>query len=140
MFQRILVANDGSECAFKALRVAVDLAHRYGAELHQVSVEENLPHYAATVGEVLERQREDESYFAKVCEESTRIASTSGIRLTCHILAGHEVRTIVSFAEDNHFDLLVIGHKGHSNVWPFHMGSTASKIADHIKCTLLIVQ
>lgn len=54
--------------------------------------------------------------------------------------AGHEVGTIVSFAEGNHFDLLVIGHKGHSKIWPFHMGSTASKIADHAKCTLLIVQ
>ena len=140
MFRRILVANDGSDCAMKALEVAANLAKKYGAKLHQLSVEEHLPHYAATVGEVLERQREEESYFAKVAEESKQIASEAGLELTCHVLAGHEVDTIVKFAEEQRFDLLVIGHKGHSKVWRFHMGSTASKIADHVKCSLLVVQ
>ncbi|OGF53227.1 MAG: hypothetical protein A2Z21_09670 [Candidatus Fraserbacteria bacterium RBG_16_55_9] len=140
MFQKILIANDGSDCAFKALRAAVKLARRSGAELHQLSVEEHLPHYAATVGEVIEKQLEDQRYFEKVAEESKQIAADESVRLTCHILPGHEVETVVRFAEENHFDLLVIGHKGHSKIWPFHMGSTASKIADHVKCSLLIVQ
>jgi hypothetical protein len=33
-----------------------------------------------------------------------------------------------------------IGHKGHSRIWRFHMGSTAAKIAEHTRTTLLIVQ
>jgi nucleotide-binding universal stress UspA family protein len=53
MFKKILVGNDGSEGAKKALRVAIEMAKRYGAELHSISVEEDLPHYAAIVGEVL---------------------------------------------------------------------------------------
>lgn len=140
MFQRILVANDGSDCAYRALRVAIDLARRYGADLHQLSVEEHLPHYAATLGEVLEKQLEDQRYFEKVAEESERIATGEGLKLSCHILAGHEVEAIVRFAEEQQFDLLVIGHKGHSKIWRFHMGSTAAKIADHVKCSLLVIQ
>lgn len=140
MFQKILVANDGSENAFRALGVAVDLAQRYGAELHQLSVEEHLPHYAASLGEVIEAEREELDYFDDVAARSREIAEQGGVRLECHVVAGHEVETIVRFAEENHFDLLVIGHKGHSQIWRFHMGSTAAKIAEHARVSLLIVQ
>lgn len=140
MFRKILVANDGSENAFRALEIAVDLARRYGAELHQLSVEEHLPHYAASLGEVIEAQREELDYFDEVAERAQEIAARAGVQLECHIIAGHEVETIVRFAEENHFDLLVIGHKGHSKIWPFHMGSTAAKIADHARTHILIVQ
>ncbi|MBI3660932.1 universal stress protein [Candidatus Acetothermia bacterium] len=140
MFHRILVANDGSDYAVKALRVAVDLAQKYRAELHQLSVEEHLPHYAATVGEVLEKQLEEERYFERVAEESKQIADQADIKLMCYILPGHEVETIVRFAEEHKFDLLVIGHVGHSKIWRFRMGSTASRIADSVKCSLLVVQ
>ncbi|WP_447860626.1 universal stress protein [Nitrospira calida] len=43
---KILVALDGSDRANKALRVSVDLAKRSGADLHSISIEEDLPHYA----------------------------------------------------------------------------------------------
>ncbi len=140
MFHKILIANDGSENAFRALEVAVDLARRYGAELHQLSVEEHLPRYAASLGEVLEAQREELDYFDNVAEKAREIAMRAGVQLECHIIAGHEVETIVRFAEENRFDLVVIGHKGHSRIWPFHMGSTAAKIADHSRTHVLIVQ
>jgi len=51
MYQKILVALDGSEASRKALRAALALARAHGAGLHAVGVEEHLPHYAATVGE-----------------------------------------------------------------------------------------
>ena len=53
MFKKILVGYDGSDGAKKALKAGIDIAKHYGAELHSISVEEDLPHYAATVGEVL---------------------------------------------------------------------------------------
>ncbi len=140
MFQKILVANDGSENAFRALRVAVDLARRYGAELHQLSVEEHLPYYAASLGEVIEAEREELDYFDDVAAKAREIAEQARVRLECHVVAGHEVETIVRFTAENQFDLLVIGHKGHSKIWPFHMGSTAARIAEHVRTNILIVQ
>jgi nucleotide-binding universal stress UspA family protein len=38
MFKKILVANDGSDGAKKALNVAIDMAQKYNAELHSISV------------------------------------------------------------------------------------------------------
>jgi nucleotide-binding universal stress UspA family protein len=54
MFRKILVAHDGSEGAHKAMAVAIDLASRDGAELHLISVIEELPTNAATIDAVEE--------------------------------------------------------------------------------------
>ena len=52
MIRKILVANDGSDGARIAVEHAVELAAYCRAELHCLSVEEALPHYAATIDEV----------------------------------------------------------------------------------------
>ncbi len=74
MFKKILVGYDGSDGAKKALRTAIDIAKHYGAELHSISVEEDFPHYAATVGEVLEAKAEKNNYFRRMNEEVHQIA------------------------------------------------------------------
>lgn len=140
MFNKILVANDGSEGAKKGLQVAVDLAKRYGAELHQISVEEHLPHYAATVGEVIEAKQEAAEYFRKVIREAELLADVQGIRLTAHVLPGHEVETIITFAKDHGFDLLVIGFMGHSKIFGRIWGSTSQNLTKLAPCTVLVVK
>ena len=40
MFKKILIANDGSEGAARALSAAIKLAKEQEAELHMISVEE----------------------------------------------------------------------------------------------------
>ena len=55
MYNRILIANDGSEGAARALSVAISLAKQHEAELHMISVEE-LPRFPASVDEVVEEQ------------------------------------------------------------------------------------
>jgi len=140
MFSKILVANDGSEGAKKGLRMAVDLAKRYDAELHQISVEEHLPHYAATVGEVVEAKQEAAEYFRKVIREAEVIAQAQGLRLTAHVLPGHEVEAIVTFAKDHEFDLLVIGFMGHSKIFGRIWGSTSQNLGKLSPCTVLVVK
>jgi nucleotide-binding universal stress UspA family protein len=140
MFRKILVANDGSEGAKKAVQVAIDLAKRYEAELHEISVEEHLPHYAATVGEIIEAKQEALDYFRKVARETELAALARGVRLTSHVLPGHEVETIVTFAKDHGFDLLVIGFMGHSKIFGRIWGSTSQNLAKLSPCTVLVVK
>ena len=140
MFHKILVANDGSEGAKKAVQVAVDVAKQYVAELHQLSVEEHLPHYAATVGEVVEAKQEAAEYFRKVIKEAEFVALAQGVRLIAHVLPGHEVETIVTFAKDHGFDLLVIGFMGHSKVFGRIWASTSQTLAKLSACTVLVVK
>ena len=140
MFRKILVANDGSEGAKKAVRAAIDLAKRYQAELHELSVEEHLPHYAATVGEVLESKQEAADYFRKITAEAQQSAQVSGVTLHSHVMPGHEVETIVTFAKDHNFDLLVIGFMGHSKIFGRIWGSTSQNLTKLSPCTVLVVK
>ncbi len=140
MFRKILVANDGSEGAKKALQAAIDMAERYEAELHEISIEEHLPHYAATVGEVVEAKQEAADYYRKVTKEAEAAALAKGIRLTSHVVPGHEVETIVRFAKEQGFDLLVIGFMGHSRVFERIWGGTSQNLARLSPCSVLVVK
>jgi len=140
MFKKILVGNDGSEGAKKALKAGIDIANHYGAELHSISVEEDLPHYAATVGEVLEAKAEKNNYFKRINEEAQQMASREGVSLHACIIAGHEVQTIVDYAKDHHFDLVVIGFMGHSKIYDRVWGSTSQNIARLVPCTVMVVK
>ena len=140
MWRKILVGFDGSDGAKKAFSVAVKLAAQFGAELHSISVEEKLPHYAATVGEVLESKQEAANYFRKLIAEAQESARASGVTLHSHVMPGHEVETIVTFAKDHGFDLLVIGFMGHSKIFGRIWGSTSQNLAKLSPCTVLVVK
>src|SRR3989338_10434771 len=90
MWHKILIGFDGSDGAKKAFSVAVKLASQFGAELHSISIEEKLPHYAATVGEVLESKQEAANYFRKLIAEAQESASAAGVTLHSHVMPGHE--------------------------------------------------
>lgn len=140
MFQKILIANDGSAGAKLALRVAIDLAKKYGAALHSISVEEGVPHYAATIGEVEEYKREANGFFKKINDEAFEMAKNEGVEIKTKVLPGHEVETIVNYARDGEFDLLVIGFMGHSKIFGRVWGSTSQNLAKLAPCTVVVVK
>lgn len=141
MIRKILIANDGSEEAKKALRMATDLAKRYEAELHSIMVEERLPRHKATVvGGALRAEQDAAKYVRTGMIEAGLLTTASGIRLTSHVLPEHEAETIVAFAETHHFDLLVIGFMGHSKIFGEHWGSTSQNLTRLEPCSVLVVK
>jgi nucleotide-binding universal stress UspA family protein len=140
MFHKILVAIDGSEGANKALRAAIDVAKHYEADLHSISIEEHLPHYAATVGEVVEAKQEAADYFRRVIRDAESAAVAHGVRLTAHVTPGHEVEAIVQFVKDRGFDLLVIGFMGHSRIYERIWGGTSQNLTRLAPCSVLVVK
>ena len=140
MFRKILLANDGSEGARKALQAAIELTARYGAELHSISVEEDLPRYVATVGEFEEVKRQKDAYFEQLNNEALAQAQAIGVTLTPHVVAGHEVESIVNFCKEGGFDLLVVGFMGHSRIFERIWGSTSQTLTRIAPCSVLVVK
>ena len=140
MFRKILVAIDGSEGATKALRAAIEMAKHCEAELHSISIEEHLPHYAATVGEVVEAKQEAADYFRRVVKAAEESAIASGVHLQTHVMPGHEVEAIVQFAKDHGHDLLIIGFMGHSRIFERIWGGTSQNLTRLAPCSVLVIK
>jgi len=139
MFKRILAAVDGSEPSWRAFDVALDLASKYGGTLHALTVEENLPHYAATVGEVDEERAEENGKASKMKQLAENRAKGLGVELHFKALPGHEVKTILEYTSQGKFDLLVVGRVGHSGIFMKHTGSTSTMLTFHSPCSVLVV-
>src|SRR5579859_3048248 len=112
MHEVIVAAVDGSAGGYAAVVEAAELARRFGAELIGLSVEEGLPRYAATMGEVDGFMEEKDRYFERVGERAAAIAAEHGARLRHEVRVGHAAEQIVRFAEEAGADLVVMGYKG----------------------------
>ena len=140
MFEKILVAIDGSEGSKKALASAIAIAKKFQAELQSISVKEHPSHYSATVGEVMEDPEEGDKFFADVAEEALDWAEKEGVELQCEVRSGHEVQTIIEFVRQGHFDLLVVGFMGHSRVFDRFWGGTSQNLTRIAPCSVLVVK
>jgi nucleotide-binding universal stress UspA family protein len=139
MYEKIVIANDGSEGAARALSAAIRLAKTHDAELHMISVEE-LPQFPASVDEVVEEKSEANHYYASVVGRAKAQAQAQGIQLATHVMPGHAVKTIVEFVERERADLLVIGYMGHSALYNRIIGSTTDRLVELAPCAVLVVK
>jgi nucleotide-binding universal stress UspA family protein len=140
MFRKIAIAHDGSEGARKAFDCAVELAVSFHAELHMISVEENLPQHAQTMLEVNDAKETEDSYFGQLAILCRARAAVRGITLECTVRAGHEVETVVNFVREGRFDLLVVGFMGHSRVFDRVWGGPSQNLTRIAPCSILVVK
>lgn len=139
MYRKILVGNDGSEGAFKALDAAIQLTRRLRAELHMISVEE-LPRFPTTVDEVIEERAEADHRFADVIRRARALAKAKRVRIETHVVPGHPVAGVVEFVHSQGIDLLVVGFMGHSQLYNRLIGSTTDRLVELVPCTVLVVK
>ena len=140
MFQSIVVGIDGSEGASRALDGALELASLTGGDVHVIAVEEHLPAYAATVGEVDEEVRFENGYFRRVESDALRRAAARSVTLTFDVMRGHAADQLVRAAVARQADLLVVGHTGHSRLHVLVLGSTADRVVEHAPCPVLVIR
>lgn len=137
MYRKVLVAYDGSPHARKALAAGLELAQCCGCELHAVAVA-NLPDYAGTVSEVDDMVTRARDFYQKELEEAARRAAWKNIELHTHLAFGHIGETIVRFAREHNFDLIVVGSHGWSAIQRLVMGSVSSYVVRHAPCAVLV--
>jgi len=139
MPETILLGLDGSPGSFNALAQAIELAKRFGAELHTISVEE-MPRLAETIGEVVEEKDLEDHRFGEAVAKARQMARENGLEIRPHVIIGHEVKTIVEFLRAHGFDLLVLGFMGHSALYDRVMGSTCQSLVRLAPCSVLVVK
>jgi len=122
MFQRILIAWDGSRPAHRALDIGIDLARHYEAEVVAVSIAHS-PGHAETEADRLESVEAARLYltdtFGRVRDRADRI----GVPLEQVVIeSDHPAEDLLRYAHDHGFDLIVAGH---------HRGSRSGRLLLH---------
>jgi nucleotide-binding universal stress UspA family protein len=138
-FRSILVAVDGSEHAFDAVRVAARLAAALSAKItlmtayHAPSDALGEPNYSRALGEALSEAQ-------GVLEEACRVAlNAGGPEPRVEWLAGQPADTIVEAARAGDYDLVVVGTQGRGRLGTVLLGSVSSAVAAHAGRPVLIV-
>jgi nucleotide-binding universal stress UspA family protein len=138
MFRKILVAYDGSAPAHKAYEVALDMASKYGAEIHVVSVARP-PEFAEDVETeaALESARE---HFGKQFAELESQAARLGLKPHLRVVTGHPAEQIVRAAEQYEIELIVLGHRGHGVFERWLLGSVSRAIIAYAHCAVMVLR
>lgn len=139
MFNKILLAYDGSDGARFALEKVVEIARAATAELHLLAVG-RIPEYAETVSETEEAREQAKSYYSKIMEDAADDLKQGGLSAKVHIDFGKPADTILRVAEDLRVDLLVLGTHPHSAVRRRFLGATVDKVIDHAHCSVLVIR
>ncbi len=140
MFKKILVGYDGSKGGRAALEHAAAMAREGGGQLTALWVRQPLPRHADLPGEPEGEAEAAQDYFAERKVEVEEVAKRIGVSIGCESRAGHAARVMVNFAKEGNYDLIVIGHSDHSELWGRLLGDTADRISDHAHCSVLIVK
>jgi nucleotide-binding universal stress UspA family protein len=135
--RRILIAHDGSEEGGRAVAAGIDLALRYGAKATLLTVIHH-PGYAGTVGEVQEADEEARQFAGRIQREAIEAGRLRGLDMGAVIMSGHPAEAIVDYARRHDIDIIVMGHRGMSNLQRFFVGSIADRVVDHAPCMVLV--
>ncbi len=144
MFQHILVPLDGSSRAEQVLPVAARLARVSGGTITLMAVVRMAPEAAAyhMTGPFLPQTvfRQDLMEARSYLDRVSRRNDLGGIALEKQVGLGDPAATILSYAEEQPIDLIVISSHGYTGIKRWILGSVAEKIARHAPVPVLILR
>jgi nucleotide-binding universal stress UspA family protein len=147
MYEKILVPTDGSDTAENAVEHALDIAEKYGAEVHALYVVDTDSMSLTLGGEQLDRIEqgqfdEMEEVKAKADTATGYVAdgaASRGLDAIEHISAGKPHDQIANYAEHNDIDLVVMGSHGRSGVRRAILGSVTERTLRSTHVPVLVV-
>lgn len=147
MYEKILVATDGSTLSKKAVSSAIALAALTGASLFAIKIVPRYPQsyfegglalQAAEVGRI-EKQWADEGQ--AVVDEVKKEAELQGVKTRALTVKSDVVsEAIISAAKKNKCDLIVMASHGHKGVKRLLLGSETHQVLTHSHIPVLVLR
>lgn len=145
MFQRILLATDGSPASEKAAQLAVQLARAHDAELTALYVVDPYPYlgigeanpmgFQAYMSAALKHAAEAHGKVMKLCDGEPPVRFHARLVEDAAASVG-----IVQTARDIQADLVVVGSHGRTGVARLMLGSVAAKVVAESPVPVLIAR
>lgn len=137
MFERIVLAVDGSESAQRAVPVAADIASKYGSEVIAVHVAEL---QLGRGGPIASETTEEAISVADDAAKSLKDVGVSARAEARAAIAGRAAQEIMDLATSEDAGLIVMGSRGMSDWQGLLVGSVAHKVLHLSSVPVLIVR
>jgi nucleotide-binding universal stress UspA family protein len=140
MYQKILLAYDGSEQGKTALLECADLAGLTGAVTHLLAVVRMPSGLFLAEGFIPENLLDDEKRRTEeVLKEGTARLNSMGFQAEGHIAFGEPIEEICALAESVHADLIVVGHQRRASMAArWWRSSVGVSLIEYAPCSVLI--
>lgn len=139
-FSTIVLATDGSENAASAVRAAVDLGDRTGADLHVVHVWQDSPVLFLAPVRVLRSGLPGENAARLLEGQARRVRDAGGKVEGAHMRTGRPAKEISDLAGELGADLVVVGTRGAGMAQRLVAGSVSEEVARTAPCPTLVVR
>ena len=144
MFDKILVAVDGSEPSLHALGVAVGLATQNKAELTILSVVPPIPSVGleGDVPQLTDYTDTIEESFKKMVSSKAKEVKDRhpDLKVVPIVMTGSPSRKIVEAAKARNVDLIIVGNRGTGGFLSWMLGSVSRQVTDACTVPVLVVK
>jgi len=143
MLKNILVPFDGSGYSQKAFEKALDIAEKFESKLIVMTVLQSKLSDSAGISlerlqEIQDEEEDGATVMLKKLEEQANDKNVSFSIAIIHNPSSSD--GIVTFAEKNNVDLIVMGSHGRTGFKKIVLGSVANGVLEHSKCPVLITK
>ena len=140
MFEKILVATDGSEHGYRASRVALDLGKISGGKVTAIYVADtvktsHLPDdmLLFSIRELLLKEGKE------ALKQVEDLAREKGVSFESVVVEGNPGSEIIRYAETSGMDVIILGAVGRTGLDKFLLGSVAEKVVRNSKIPVLTI-
>jgi nucleotide-binding universal stress UspA family protein len=139
MFDKILLATDGSPDAHEALNYARDLALRDGSPVIVVHAFDPVPAY---LGEPMRGQVMARHVAAgeEVAREAAGRLQEAGVEVILEVLEGPAAGAILNVARVRQCDLIVMGSRGYGSLASLLLGSVSHRVLARARMPVMVVR
>ena len=140
MFERILLAVDGSDHGYHAAQVAADLARAMKSERLRIVISyDRIPPF---LGEPNLQQAIDArlSESQEVLKKVVEIVGDVPAEIHTELIEGDAAEAIIEVAKTRDSSVIVMGSRGLGRLAGLVLGSTSQKVVSHAPCPVLIVR
>jgi nucleotide-binding universal stress UspA family protein len=140
MFEKVLLAVDGSEHALLSARTAADLARAMNSKEFRIVVAYDfIPPYLGepNMQYVIDARMEEAK---DILENAVKAVGKLPCEIHTELIEGPSAEAIIKVATTRKSDVIVIGSRGMGTLAGLLLGSTSQKVVAHAPCPVLIVR
>lgn len=140
MFEKVLLAVDGSEHALHSARTAADLARAINSKEFRIVVAyDSIPPYLGepNLQYAIDARIEEAQKFMQAAIDAV---GDLPCEIHTELIEASPAEAIINVANTRKSDVIVMGSRGHGTLAGLLLGSTSQKVVAHAPCPVLIVR